>query len=95
MKTMRLEIDKQPAKELRRMQPKTADAIMTALESIAADPFAPHPNVSPVKDTKDGFRLRHGGWRAVYHLDRQAMIMRVSLVRPRGGAYKGKFRRRR
>ena len=76
------------AKMLGRMQPKRAKAIRAALEAVAADPFAQHANAKPLAGVRDGFRLRHGDWRILYRLDREAGTMVVELVKPRGDAYK-------
>jgi mRNA-degrading endonuclease RelE of RelBE toxin-antitoxin system len=85
---MRLAYGRQAAKVLGRMQPKLAKAIRTALEAVAADPFAKQANAKPLAGVRDGFRLRHGNWRVLYRLDREADTMFVELVKPRGGAYK-------
>jgi len=45
-------------KTLRRMQPAKAEDITTAVERIAADPFAPNNNVRPLKGITGGFRIR-------------------------------------
>jgi hypothetical protein len=34
------------------------------LKTIAADPFARHANVEPLKGERDAFRVRQGDWRA-------------------------------
>ena len=85
---MELMFGKQAAKKLGRMQPKVASAIRKALATIAADPFAQHANVKPLEGVKDGFRLRHGDWRVLYRLDREAQKMLVEFVKPRGDAFK-------
>jgi mRNA interferase RelE/StbE len=84
---MQLVYEKAAVKRLERMQPKLAAAFRTELARIAASPFATHANVAALVGTKDGFRLRHGDWRALYRIDRQAQTMFVEAVLPRGGAY--------
>lgn len=70
------------------MPAKPAAAMIAALERIAQDPFARHANVKPLAGVKDGFRLRHGDWRALYRLDRAAGQMIVEIVGARGDVYK-------
>jgi mRNA interferase RelE/StbE len=85
---MRLAFEKQAARMLRRMPRKAAEAIRAALDAIAADPFARHRNVERLEGFKDGFRLRHGDWRAVDRLDREEGNLVVELIKPRGEVYK-------
>ena len=85
---MKLVIERPAVKALSRMQPKTASAIIAALERIAVNPFDPHPNVKRLAGSKGGFRFRHGDWRALYRLDRATNTMVVENVKPRGGAYR-------
>jgi mRNA interferase RelE/StbE len=84
---MELVIAKRAANKLRRIQPKTARAILSELNAIAADPFKPHRNVERLKGVQDGFRLRHGDWRILYRIDQKAGRMIVGVVKPRGEAY--------
>ncbi len=85
---MELVIAKRAANKLRRIQPKTARAILSELNAIAADPFKPHRNVERPKGVQDGFRLRHGDWRILYRIDdRKAGRMIAGVVKPRGEAY--------
>jgi mRNA-degrading endonuclease RelE of RelBE toxin-antitoxin system len=85
---MRLLLEKPARKGLARMTTKAADAMLTRLEYIAANPFARHQNVEALKGMKDTFRLRQGDWRAVYRLVREADEMRVVLVDVRGSVYR-------
>lgn len=85
---MRLLLEKAARKGLDRMPAKAADAMLTRLERIAADPFAAQANVKSLKGMKDVFRLRQGDWRAVYRIDGSGDEMRVILVDVRGSVYK-------
>jgi mRNA interferase RelE/StbE len=58
------------------------------LKAIAADPFAKHANVDSFVGEKDAFRFRQGDWRAVYKVDREAGVMRVLRIEPRGEVYR-------
>ena len=85
---MEIVYEKQAAKALRRMQRKTANAIMEAIRVIAAEPFARHGNVERVKVLKDAFRLRVGDWRALYVVKRDTKLLVVQAVKSRGKVYK-------
>ncbi len=85
---MRLRIGRDAAKAIRRLDAGTATAILDALNRIAADPFAHHPNVDRWKEMKDGFRLRHGELRVLYRVDRSQGEVYVDRVGQRGEVYK-------
>lgn len=85
---MDLLIEKNAAKALARMQPKTASAILQALRLIANEPFTTHANVKRLRGDADYFRLRHGDWRALYRIDRNARQVIVEAILPRGSAYR-------
>ncbi len=70
------------------MPSAAADALLTRLETIAAAPFARHANVTAMKGEQDAFRLRQGGWRAIYRIIRSDDEMRVVLVDVRGSIYR-------
>lgn len=77
-----------PAKALRRMQPAKAADITAAVDRIAADPSSPNNNVRPLKGISNGFRVRVGDWRVSYTINREARVIDVFEVAPRGGAYR-------
>jgi mRNA interferase RelE/StbE len=77
-----------PVKALRGMQPAKAADIAAAVERVAADPTAPNNNLQPLKGVPNGFRIRVGDWRVSYTIDREAQVMDVFEVAPRGGAYR-------
>jgi mRNA interferase RelE/StbE len=77
-----------PVKVLRRVQPAKAGDITGAVERIAADPSAPNHNVKPLRGISNGFRVRVGDWRVSYTIDREARVIDVFEVAPRGGAYR-------
>lgn len=85
---MQLIIAKGAAKTLSRIQPKLALALIAELERIATDPFGPHPNAKRLSGG-DEYRMRHGDWRAVYRIDREAQQVIVEAIDTRGGVYKG------
>jgi mRNA-degrading endonuclease RelE of RelBE toxin-antitoxin system len=69
--------------------PTKARAAMTdRLKAIAADPFARHANVEPLKGERNAFRVRQGDWRAVSLVDRAAGLIRVVTVAARREVYR-------
>ena len=75
------------------MQPAKAKDIREAIDKVAADPTAPNNNLRALKGVPNGFRIRVGdwlrpNWRVSYTLDRQARVMSVFEIAPRGGAYR-------
>ncbi len=86
---MELLIELAAAKALRKKIPgKTAKEFIKRLEAIADDPFSGHRNVETIKGVKNGFRLRIGDWRAVYHVDVESQKIIVTDVKSRGDIYK-------
>jgi mRNA interferase RelE/StbE len=85
---VKLVLEKAARKGLDRMPAKPAAAMLARLEAIAENPFANHPNVTPLMGEKDAFRLRQGDWRAVYRLVRERDEVRVVLVDVRGSVYR-------
>jgi mRNA-degrading endonuclease RelE of RelBE toxin-antitoxin system len=81
---MRVTYRHDPVKVLRRMQRAKAEDIMAAIERVAADPSALNNNLR----VPNGFRIRIGDWRASYTVDRDAAVLDVFEITPRGGAYR-------
>jgi len=81
-------IARNAGKVLVRMQPAKAKDIREAIDKVAADPTAPNSNLRPLKGVPNGFRIRVGDWRVSFTLDRQAGVMSVFEIAPRGGAYR-------
>jgi mRNA interferase RelE/StbE len=77
-----------PVKAVRRMQRAKAEDMIAAVERVAADPSAPNNNVRPLKGVSNGFRIRVGDWRVSYTVDRDAAVIDVFEIAPRGGAYR-------
>jgi mRNA interferase RelE/StbE len=82
----RIEIEAEADKALRRMPKNTAKRIQSKLLALAADPFARQPNVKKLTG-REGYRLRVGGWRALYTVDPDAKVISVMVIKPRGAAY--------
>jgi mRNA interferase RelE/StbE len=85
---MKLVIDNHAQRRLFGMPAKTRTAMLERLKAIAADPFAGHPQVKPLRGERNAFRLRHGDWRALYRVDRAAQEVRVYVIETRARAYR-------
>ena len=78
----------EPAAWERRMQPAKARAIREAIDRVAANPSGQHADLRPLANVPDGYRVRVGDWRVSCTLDRNAGILDVFEIDPRGGAYR-------
>jgi mRNA-degrading endonuclease RelE of RelBE toxin-antitoxin system len=85
---LKLVIDKSAQRRLRAMPAKVRITMLERLKAIAADPFASHPSVKPLRGEANAFRLRQGGWRALYRVDRAAQKVRVYVIETRARAYR-------
>ena len=78
--------EKQAIKALRKMPQKTAKAIMAKIEAFAAEGMNAHVDVTTLKGTDNGYRIRQGDWRALIYKRDDSLI--VTAIKPRGDAYK-------
>jgi mRNA interferase RelE/StbE len=85
---MKIEFRRDPLKALRGMQRAKAEDIFAAVDRIAADPFARNNNIKPLRGVPNGYRVRIGDWRVSYTVDREADVIDVFDIAPRGGAYR-------
>src|ERR1039458_2942017 len=69
--------------ELRRNWQKR---IVTKIREVAANPYAPNNNLTKLQG-RDAYRLRVGGWRVIYELQDDRLVMLDLEVGPRGGIY--------
>jgi mRNA interferase RelE/StbE len=60
--------------------------IVTKIREVAANPYAPNNNLTKLQG-RDAYRLRVGGWRVIYELQDDRLVMLVLEVGPRGGIY--------
>lgn len=47
-----------------------------------------HSNLKALSGVPDAYRVRFGDWRVSFTIDREADVMEVFEVAPRGGAYR-------
>jgi mRNA interferase RelE/StbE len=60
--------------------------IVAKIKEVAFDPYAPNNNLKKLQG-RNGYRLRVGGWRVIYELQDDRLVMLVLEVGPRGGIY--------
>jgi mRNA interferase RelE/StbE len=60
--------------------------IVAKIKEPASDPYAPNNNLRKLQG-RDRYRLRVGGWRVIYELQDDPLVMLVLEVGPRGGIY--------
>lgn len=84
---MKLILQPASVKALVRMPRREADGLVGKLRALAADPFAPNPAAKRLSG-RDGFRIRHGEWRALYRVDRAGAVVIVDWIGHRREAYR-------
>ena len=73
-------------KALARLPLNWQKRIVTKIREVAANPYAPNNNLTKLQG-RDAYRLRVGGWRVIYELQDDRLVMLVLEVGPRGGIY--------
>ncbi|PLW77881.1 type II toxin-antitoxin system RelE family toxin [Cohaesibacter celericrescens] len=76
----------QAMKSLRRVQPKRANSIRTAIKKLAEDPDRKDMNVRPLEG-RGGYRLRVGDYRVLFDRDDEIKIISIEKIGPRGDVY--------
>ncbi len=82
---MKAELDKDAWKEIKRLDRKTRERILKALNRYAEEGYGDIRKI----EGSDEFALRVGEWRIFFKMPKQeAEAIQFSAVRPRGTAYK-------
>lgn len=79
--------EKSARKTLGRMPRKTAIKINEAFKKIALNPARTDLDIKRLNG-REGFRLRVGGWRTIYQIERNRLIIYVIEIGSRGDIYK-------
>jgi len=74
-------------KTLRKLPRELAQRIRQRLDDIAKNPYAKHLDVTKLQN-RPGFRLRVGGWRVIYEIERDELIILVLRIGTRGEVYR-------
>jgi mRNA interferase RelE/StbE len=72
---------------LSRLPKRVALKMVEAFRKIAEDPRRSDLDIKPLT-AREGFRLKIGGWRAIYEIERNNLVIYVVKIGPRGGVYK-------
>ena len=79
---------KQAARRLFGMPRNVARRICDRIDAIAADPYGRHPNATQIQGRDRDFRLRVGGWRAIYSINDEQRVLLVAKIDTRGQVYR-------
>jgi mRNA-degrading endonuclease RelE of RelBE toxin-antitoxin system len=79
-------VARQAEAALRRYDRRLQDRILARLAQIEADPFGPH--TKPLTNTEGRRSARVGGYRIVFAVDTVARVVDVTMIGPRGRAYR-------
>jgi mRNA interferase RelE/StbE len=60
--------------------------IVSKIKEVAVNPHAPNNNLTKLQG-RNGYRLRVGGWRVIYELHDDRLVMLVLEMGARGGIY--------
>ena len=84
--TYEVRLSREADRYLRRLDEATQQRIQLRLMQIAADPFGPQ---TKALTGAQGLRAaRVGGYRLLFSVDAEAMVVRVSVIGPRGQVYR-------
>jgi mRNA interferase RelE/StbE len=78
---------KRADKSLRRLPRDVAERIRSRLDDLAANPYAEHLDVTKLHN-RPGYRLRVGGWRVIYEIENDELIILVLRIGSRGEVYR-------
>lgn len=89
MATFRVVLTKNAARQLRRIErgnKKVYKQLENALQDLKKDPYG--PNTAPLKGVPSDRRVRVGGYRILYSIERKELLVEVMRVGSRGDVYK-------
>jgi len=89
--TFAIELSRDAAKTLDRVDEATRRRIEKKLDELGVDPFTKSKPLSGVDHLRSG---RVGGWRLILIIDRGIKVIRITAILPRGQAYRGDHMRR-
>ncbi len=84
----RVEITRSAEKDLGKLDSQIAKRIAAAIRALAEDPHP--PGVDKLAGRKFGWRIRVGGWRVLYDVYDDLLVIDIIRVQPRGQVYKNK-----
>jgi mRNA-degrading endonuclease RelE of RelBE toxin-antitoxin system len=85
---VRLIVSPVAAKDLAALPARDRRALFARVEVFVANPFAVYPAARPWRSHDDRVRIRHGDWRAVCRIDREAETVILERVDHRKEIYR-------
>lgn len=82
-----VKIKKEALKVLRKMPPKVREQIEAKLEQLAKDPRAVAEG-GPMGGFESRYKFRQGGWRVIYEVKDDELVVDVIKIGSRGDVYK-------
>lgn len=82
-----LEVSKRVQREIWRLSDQDRKRLVKEIDKLVADPFTRRKRIKKLKGMKDGWRLRAGGIRALYTLDKRNKWIKIYRVGKRGDVY--------
>jgi mRNA interferase RelE/StbE len=83
----RVEVHRQAAKELKRLDRTTIRRLEARIGELAQDPF--NPRLSRQMETDPEARYsRVGDWRIIFRVNEAEKTLDITAIRPRSGAYR-------
>ena len=81
-------IKRQAQKVLEKISPPNLqELIRVEIENLATDPFP--TQAKRLRGFEDTYRIRQGGWRIIYEIRDEELIIEVIKIGSRGDVYKG------
>ena len=71
---------------IKRGNKRIYEQLKDALKELKSDPYG--PNTKPLKGTASDRRVRVGGYRILYSVEREQVLVEVMRIGPRGDVYK-------
>lgn len=89
MATFKVSLTKKATSQLDRIErgdKRVYEQLIKALKGLREDPYG--PNTGPLKGTDSDRRVRVGGYRILYTIDQEQVLVEVVRIGPRGDIYK-------
>ncbi|MBU4194815.1 MAG: type II toxin-antitoxin system RelE/ParE family toxin [Actinobacteria bacterium] len=89
MSEWKVSVSHEAASTLRRLDRTNQKRMKKAIDRLALEPTpGPGRDIRPIRGVEGLLRLRVGGWRILFTVDKQSKRIFILAVRPRGQAYR-------
>lgn len=82
----KIRFSKRAVRSLRKLPNNIGGNIKNKLIDLSKDPYAKNNNITKLQN-RPGYRLRIGGWRVIYEIKNDEVIILVLDIGSRGGIY--------